>query len=276
MTLLTPLTEGLSWRFQMARRAHQRKRYLRRNFSNSGELWRNCCENAACDQAVCRDGLVVRHPPGRTALARMILEVWCDEVYTRHFYVPRPGDIVIDGGANVGLFSLLIARREPRCRVFAYEPFQENFDLLKANLMQAAASNVTPVWGALCGTSGSAAMTAVGARSQDHRLVEDGAATVADVQTYSFADVLAAAGGSRIALFKCDIEGAEKSLFERASTPALCLVDRFAIEYHDNLTPGTLASLCERLAATHRVEVRPDGAHGYGMLYATRARVVER
>ena len=254
MTLLTPLTEGLSWRFQLARRTHQRKRFLRRNFSNSGELLRNCYENGACDHAVCRDGLVVRHPPGRSALAQMILDVWCDEVYTRH-YVPRPGDIVIDGGANVGLFSLLIARREPGCRVLAYEPIQENFDLLKANLTQAAAANVTPIWGALCGTSGSTGMTA---------------------RTYSVADVLAAAGGSRIALFKCDIEGAEKSLFERASTPALCLVDRFAIEYHDNLIPGTLASLRERLAATHRVEVRPDGAHGYGMLYATRARVVER
>ena len=42
--------------------------------------------------------------------------------------------VVVDIGANTGLFSLLAARANPNCSVFAFEPVPMVFDMLQANV----------------------------------------------------------------------------------------------------------------------------------------------
>jgi len=147
--LLERVREGLSWRWQLA----QRERYLRRQFQNGEELVRSYLAREPCQTAVCRDGTIIRHPD-RTGLAQTILEVWFEQVYTGKFYRPRPGDTIVDAGANVGLFSLLIARTCLGCRVLAFEPFTENFQLLEANLAAAQTSGVEAIPAGLAGEIG--------------------------------------------------------------------------------------------------------------------------
>lgn len=49
--------------------------------------------------------------------------------------VIRPGDIVVDGGSNVGFFALLAAKRlHGSGRVFAFEPDPKTFSLLRQNI----------------------------------------------------------------------------------------------------------------------------------------------
>jgi len=220
--------------------------------------------------AQCQDGTVIRHPTGRTGLAGMILEVWYEQVYTGQFYTPVPGDVIIDAGANIGLFSLLIARTHPGCRVMAFEPFEENYRILSENLAAAHASMVKAFPCAISGTSGEFAMIDGGVRSQDHRLkpLAAGASTGPTIRAYSLTEVLGLADVPSIALFKCDIEGSEYDLFASATAEELKRFTRYAIEYHDNLRPGTLALLKERLSPTHTLDVRSAPQDGYGMLYA--------
>jgi FkbM family methyltransferase len=199
----------------------------------------------------------------------MLLEVWFDEVYTRGFYVPAAGDVVIDAGANIGLFSLWIARHCRQCRVLALEPLEENYALLVEKLAAADANNVKPLLAAISGESGAGAIVEVGQRSQDHRLTPANAEATNTVRTLSFADTLAMAEEATIALFKCDIEGSEFDVFNRAEPGHLRHVLRFAIEYHDNVRPGTLPLLERRLGPTHNIAVHKEGDYGYGMLYAT-------
>ena len=45
-------------------------------------------------------------------------------------------------------------------------------------------------------------------------------------------------------------------------------VRRYAIEYHDNIRPGTSELLRQRLGETHELVVRPSPG-GYGMMYGT-------
>jgi FkbM family methyltransferase len=264
------LRHELAWRRQLA----SRKRYLRRTFRNGEELVHSFVTRTPCGRAVCRDGAEVRHPPGRTGLALMLIEVWFEHVYTGPFFTPRPGDIIVDAGANIGAFSLLMARTEPACQVLAFEPFAENFTLLESNLRSAGAANVQAFQVALSGESGSCAMLDGGTRSQDHRLVEGGSGNAsATIPTASFADVLARVGPGPIALFKCDIEGSEHDLFETASDADLRRAERYAIEFHNNIRPGTLDLLQRRLCDSHDLVVKAEGAKeeaGYGMLYATR------
>ena len=106
------LIESVRWRWQRAARL----RYLRKTFLNGGELADSYLARTPCDTAVGRDGVTIQHPAGRTGLAGMILEVWFDDVYCRNFYTPRSGDVIVDAGANIGLFSLQMARRSPSSR----------------------------------------------------------------------------------------------------------------------------------------------------------------
>ena len=247
-----------------------RLRYLRTNFRNGDALLQSYLAGTPCDEAICTDGSVILHPPGRSGLAGMILEVWYDRVYTRSFYRPRRGDTLIDAGANIGLFSLLIARRQPACRILAFEPFAENFELLNANLASAGATSVRTFPIALGGQSGAAVMVDGGGRSQDHRLVlAADISNIAQVQTCTLKEVLAMADAESIAMFKCDIEASEHDLFADADSDLLRRVERFAIEYHDHLRAGTLELLRSRLAPTHHLRVQPSPEGAYGMLYAT-------
>jgi len=257
---------GLVWRLRLATRL----RYLRRTFRNGEALASSFLDKTACDSVICQDGTVIRHPAGRTGLAGMLLEIWHEEVYTGKFYTPAPGDVVIDAGANVGLFSIHLARLQPKCVVYAYEPFAENYDLLSANLKAAGATCVQAFPFALGGESGMSSMMEGGGRSQDHRLTSDSTdPNRATVRTCLLDEVLNATNSHTIQLFKCDIEGSEHDLFATASSDTLSRCQRFAIEYHDNLRPGTLDLLKERLSPTHLLSIKPsNGNEGYGMLYA--------
>ncbi|MFH1774449.1 MAG: FkbM family methyltransferase [Methanobacteriota archaeon] len=42
--------------------------------------------------------------------------------------------VVIDIGAHIGVFSVFIASKNPNAKVYSYEPFSENFELLKENI----------------------------------------------------------------------------------------------------------------------------------------------
>ena len=215
--------------------------------------------------------MVFEHPAGRNGLVETILEIWYDQVYTGKFYRPSPGDVIIDGGANIGLFSIWIARKHPQCRVLAFEPFAENFKLLQRNMASAGVSNVKAFQAALGGRAGKGEIKREGQRSLDHRLVSCSSDAGEDaINIHSFSDVLRMAGGSNIALFKIDIEGSEYDLIDAADPKDLDRVDRFAIEYHDNIRPGTLQFLKQRFSKMNLLEIQPASTGGYGMLYVTR------
>lgn len=55
----------------------------------------------------------------------------------------KPGDVFIDGGANIGYFSLLAAKYG--ATVFAFEPVSEVFEQLKINLHINNEDKITPI-----------------------------------------------------------------------------------------------------------------------------------
>jgi len=228
---------------------------------------------APLGKAVMWDGTRLIHPPDRAGLVETIIEVWMQGSYTREewpvpFYTPADGDVVLDVGANVGLFSVYLARRNPRLRVIALEPFRENFDCLQANLRSARATSVEAHRIAIGGRDGVGTMVARGERSLDHTLDLDHAAGADTVPVLPLAGVLDLAKSDRISLLKVDVEGSEHDAFAHADQATLRRCERIAIEYHDNIRPGTLALLKERLEPTHNLTICADD--GFGMVYGHR------
>ena len=108
-----------------------------------------------------------------------------------------------------------------------------------------------------------------GRRSIEHRLVAGSASGSADdVEVLTLEDLLTLAGTSDVDFLKMDIEGSEHDVFVDAAPELLRHFKRMSLEYHDNLRPGTLALLRERLSPTHDI-VSVDGHDaGYGILRA--------
>jgi FkbM family methyltransferase len=247
---------------------------LLRRFRNGWQLVRAIRGGPPCYSGVLWDGTRIDNPPGRTGLVEVLVELWLEQPYTRGgFYRPADGDVVVDAGANVGVFSIWLARRHPRCRVVALEPFPENFACLEANLRSArlGAGRVEPQRLALGPTFGQGRMIAVGGRSLDHRLAQGGEAREGwDVATVPLEGLFDLAQTDRISLLKVDIEGSERDAFEHADPAVLGRIDRVAIEYHDHIRPGTLALLRSHLEPTHHCVVRPSAVEGCGILLASR------
>jgi hypothetical protein len=77
-----------------------------------------------------------------------------------------------------------------------------------------------------------------------------------------------------IALLKCDIEGAEADVFESARVADLEKVRNIALEYHDNIQPGTSGRLWGVLEKTHRLLHLADD-RGCGIMLWKRRDLVE-
>jgi FkbM family methyltransferase len=64
---------------------------------------------------------------------RLILdEILVDKLYFQEGVSISPGDIVLDVGANIGVFALCAAKQG--AQVYAYEPIPATFELLQQNI----------------------------------------------------------------------------------------------------------------------------------------------
>jgi len=250
----------------------QMRRYffLLRTFRNGLEMLRRWRAGQPLERAVLWDGSTIRHPAGRGGLLEAFIGIWHDGEYTSGFYEPRAGDVVVDAGANVGLFSIWMARRCRESRIIALEPFKENYGFLTQNISACRLHQVVAMNAALGGHSGAGIMRNVGGRSLDHQLQTSSEETAESVPVLSLADILKQAGVETIAMCKIDIEGSEFDVFSEADSALFSRVQRFGIEYHDNIRPGTLNLLKTKLEPTHSVRIQPAGSIGCGMIYAQR------
>jgi FkbM family methyltransferase len=243
---------------------------ISRRFCNFQALIQAVRKGGSVDYASLRNGLRFHHPPGRDGLVSVLVETWIEESYTGSgFYVPKAGDLVLDIGANVGVFAIYLAHQNRECRIVALEPFPENFEYLCRNLEVNCIRNVEPRQVALSASTCAAYMVQVGTRSLDHVLRADpGGGVCYQVETCSLEDLLCSGGTRRVSLLKMDIEGSEYDVFAQADPTILSCFERIAVEYHDNLRPNTLQLLKDRLRSTHRVDVRPSTVPSCGVIRA--------
>lgn len=158
----------------------------------------------------------------------------------------QPGDVAIDCGANVGKFTVPMARTG--ATVYAFEPNPHAC----AKLQQAVGSfpNVTVLQSAASTSSGevrllmhrraasdpvqySTSSTLVGGK----RNVDETQYTL--VQAVDFADFVSGLGGRPVRLLKMDIEGAEVGVLNRLLDAGLHeRIEQAFVEVHDRQNPS--------------------------------------
>lgn len=117
----------------------------------------------------------------------------------------RPGDVVVDVGANVGFMALMAGRLVgDQGRVYALEPHPATFRHLVRNIRLNSLSNVVPLRVAVGEARGTVRFTD-NDRDDINRIDDEGAI---DVRLMDL-DTLFALDDRRIRLLKIDVEGAE-------------------------------------------------------------------
>jgi FkbM family methyltransferase len=102
------------------------------------------------------NGMEIRYLDRREA-EFIYQEIFCAEKYLAHGLCLPDHAVVVDVGANIGLFSLYVKQRVPGARVFALEPVAEIAEVLRTNLQDQPSCRVLPV--GLSSADGSAELT---------------------------------------------------------------------------------------------------------------------
>ena len=121
----------------------------------------------------------------------------------------KSGMISVDAGANIGYFTLLMARLVgPSGQVHAFEPGKENVALLKKNVKLNSYDSVTVNNSAVSSKSGSLIFYLSDTNPQDHRIIKD---TSEDRKSYSVKAITLDNyfGSKKVDFIKMDIQGAE-------------------------------------------------------------------
>lgn len=140
--------------------------------------------------------------------------------------------LVIDAGAYAGYTSVFFANKYPRAQIIALEPDRENYALAQRNLAPYA-DRVTLLNAAVWYKSGQIRVYPA-QRADSTRVYENGdngddGYICASVDLLS---LLQKSGRQRISIFKCDIEGAEESIFRHDTDKWLEKTDSIMIEIH--------------------------------------------
>src|SRR5689334_6455602 len=69
-------------------------------------------------------------------------QIWVENLYFQKGISLPANSVVIDGGANIGLFTLYVLHHHPTATVIAVEPAPKTFQVLQSNTSQFATASV--------------------------------------------------------------------------------------------------------------------------------------
>jgi FkbM family methyltransferase len=172
------------------------------------------------------------------------------QVFLRRVYRVEAADrIILDLGANIGIFTLYAARQAPEARIFSLEPFPATFSRLLATVRDHKLENrVTCLNQALTGLPGMRVMRDELIPSQRRSLAPSvSAASGLQVLGKTLQETIEGNNLTRIDLLKVDIEGSEYETLLAAPAAVLTRISRIALEYHGDSAPYTKDQLFEHL-----------------------------
>lgn len=246
----------------------RRSKIALRAFSDIAN-WREVLPRGARGDAVTeirlRDGTVITAPV-ENALWPHFSDIWYHLAYTK--YCPLSANsVVVDIGANVGIFSLFAARKARM--VYALEPASCNFARLTQNVSRAR--NIVPLNMACSGKDGRAALD-LRINPVSFSLVSDGPSTNCETVTVIALNTLF----ERYKIAECDFlkldcEGSEFDILLNSDPSLMKRVQQIAMEYHDHLSEKfSHKDIVEKLEGLG-YRTRVYNQHGtYGMIAAAR------
>lgn len=126
------------------------------------------------------------------------------------YYIPKPGDVIVDGGAFVGFFTVLASKLVgPTGKVLSFEPDPINYEKLLRNIQLNGISNVIPVKAALLDKESTSLLNASGGEESALEKYTSRKEHLVEVKVVCLSDEIRRQGIGRVNFIKLDIEGSE-------------------------------------------------------------------
>jgi FkbM family methyltransferase len=156
-------------------------------------------------------------------------------------------DVIIDAGAHIGLFSVVMKNRFPTAKIFCVEPDKDNCAMLRKNLTHY--NNIEIVNAGLWSSDSMLNVEDKYRQGHSALVVEEDAAK-GDIPALTMDSLMKNYGISRVDILKIDIEGSEEMLFLKNYEQWLPKVRMIIIELHDWLKPGCSRPFFEAVQKT--------------------------
>ncbi|HTK11406.1 MAG TPA: FkbM family methyltransferase [Ktedonobacteraceae bacterium] len=236
---------------------------------------------------ILKDGLQIT---ASGALRYLVRAIFYERIYNPAGLPIEQNDIVVDIGANCGVFTLFAAT-STRNVIYAYEPSPENFAVLTHNITVNHLRHVITQCCAVSNKVGNATLSLNPRDSQLHVLTEQ--SNIRKIESDKLTSPLPQTGtiGSciqvptttlqaiiedhhleRIDFLKMDCEGSEGEILASTPVPYLRKIRKVALEFHDHLSPFSHTHLQKFLeGAGLTTRLRWNGHSPRGYIYAWRA-----
>lgn len=158
---------------------------------------------------------------------------WEEAVVEKLLAQVRAGDTVLDIGAHIGFYTLLLAKRVgPRGRVISFEPIPENFRILAENVRLNQFEHVIPVSKAVLARAGrfTLKITREEPVPSSVPLDQDTGSLPVEVEAVPLDDFLRGIGP--VHLIKMDVEGAEEQVIRSGLQTILQFHPTLLVELH--------------------------------------------
>lgn len=183
------------------------------------------------------------------------------------YHVPRDAELIVDIGANIGLFSLFAAQAAPRTQIVAIEPFPACFERLVTAVTENHLNERVACWRLGVAVEAGARFMPESGVPQSRGLLPAGTEAsngMVKVEVTTLKILLAQAqshaGDRPIDFLKIDVEGAEHEILTGLAPGSLDGVKKLGIEYHPNGDKQALFSAITKQGLTC-IDDKPFGAN---------------
>lgn len=148
---------------------------------------------------------------------RGISETYEREVWRHLMAQVRPGDVAVDVGAFVGLYTIALAKRVgPSGRVISFEPDPQNFTALKSHVELNGVSNRVELIRAAAGGKDALVSFLAGGGSESRIRYASAEGLQGNLQTVRCVRLDTILAGRHLDILKIDVEGSEAEVLEGA------------------------------------------------------------
>lgn len=167
---------------------------------------------------------------------------------------------MIDIGAHLGFFSIMANNLNSQIPIYCFEPFSENFDLLKKNLKENRLKNIHPKKQAVSDKIGETELL-ISKEDLNHSIENAIEATgkKEKINTTTLEKIFQKNRIEKCNLLKLDCEGSEFKIIYSTPKEIFKKIDHIILEYHDwtaNQSSDQLKNYLENLG--YRVKKFPN------------------
>lgn len=202
----------------------------------------------------------------------MINESWLSKDYTPKGFNIKKGDTIIDIGAHIGSFTVYAAKIAKRGLVYSYEPYSENFKLLKENVKINNLKNVKIFNLGGLGEKKEVKLYLDETNDAGHSIYNK-AKKFVFISCISLKEIFEDNKIKFCEFLKMDCEGAEYEILFNTPKKYFDKIGMIALEYHDEIYKEKNISDMKTLLINKgfRINVKPVKSN-QGLLYAKNKR----